>query len=192
MSTVGLAAAVLGAGAFGPQVVKMLRTRSTDDVTWWFWIAQTASVWLWLFYGWHLDRPLSWMQAANTVVLVCFAVAKGRADRHVPWWVWAYLGAAVALAFALPLLHLDLISGVAGVIGVGSWATQIAKTPRAKSSRDLSLITYALVLGSAALWIVEGVRIGGWSLVGSQAVVIPLVFVLFALALRYRERTYAA
>lgn len=69
---IGSVAGVLTTGAFFPQVVKTVRSRSTDDLSW-SWVVMTMiGVALWLAYGLCITSlPLV---AANGVTFSCVAV----------------------------------------------------------------------------------------------------------------------
>ncbi len=69
---VGSIAGVLTTGAFFPQVVKTVRSRSTDDLSWSWALMTLAGVALWLAYGVCIgSMPLV---ASNTVTFSCVAV----------------------------------------------------------------------------------------------------------------------
>ena len=69
MSTeaIGIAAAVLTTGAYVPQIVRIVRTRSAHDISWWMFGILIAGTLLWLWYG---IRLVAWpLIIANTVTL---------------------------------------------------------------------------------------------------------------------------
>jgi MtN3 and saliva related transmembrane protein len=51
MVIVGLLAAVLTTGSWIPQLVRVWRTRSTDDLSWGYLATFATGVFLWLVYG---------------------------------------------------------------------------------------------------------------------------------------------
>jgi MtN3 and saliva related transmembrane protein len=65
--SLGLVAGALTTVAFVPQVVRILRTRSAYDISWWLFGILAAGSVLWLWYGIRLDSlPLI---ATNVVTL---------------------------------------------------------------------------------------------------------------------------
>jgi MtN3 and saliva related transmembrane protein len=64
---IGYAAAFLTTFAFFPQTVKIIRTRDTDGISVWMYLAFTIGVFLWFVYGiTKKDPPII---AANGVTL---------------------------------------------------------------------------------------------------------------------------
>jgi MtN3 and saliva related transmembrane protein len=57
MVFVGLLAAVLTTGSWIPQLVRVWRTRSTDDLSWGYLGTFAVGVFLWLLYGLHRRDP---------------------------------------------------------------------------------------------------------------------------------------
>jgi MtN3 and saliva related transmembrane protein len=49
--TIGLVAGSLTTVAFVPQVVRIVRTRSADDISWWMFGLFSLGVAMWLWYG---------------------------------------------------------------------------------------------------------------------------------------------
>ena len=65
--TLGLAAGTLTTIAFVPQIVRIVRVRHADDLSWWTFGTFALGVALWLVYGLRLDAiPII---AANVVTL---------------------------------------------------------------------------------------------------------------------------
>lgn len=82
---VGLGAAVLTTIAYVPQVVRIVKTRSAHDISWWMFGIMTAGALLWLVYG--LRLPSLPVVAANVVTLALLAlilVLKWRFGRDAP------------------------------------------------------------------------------------------------------------
>lgn len=55
MVIVGLLAALLTTGSWIPQLVRVWRTRSTDDLSWGYLGTFASGVFLWLVYGMYLE-----------------------------------------------------------------------------------------------------------------------------------------
>ena len=85
-----------------------------------------------------------------------------------------------------------LASPLIDVIGAGGaalttlcWLPQALKVIREKETRALSLTaTLAFTLG-VALWLIYGLAIGDWPLIGSNAVTLVLMLPILAMKLRY-------
>jgi MtN3 and saliva related transmembrane protein len=69
---IGMGAAVLTTLAYVPQVVRIVRTRSAHDISWWMFGIMTAGATLWLVYG--LQLPSLPVVAANVVTLALLAL----------------------------------------------------------------------------------------------------------------------
>jgi len=68
---IGFAAAFLTTAAYVPQVVRIWKTRSAHDISWWMFGIMTLGALLWLVYGLRLQSlPVA---AANALVLVLLA-----------------------------------------------------------------------------------------------------------------------
>ena len=64
----GLAAGALTTIAFVPQIVRIARSRSAHDISWWLFIMLAAGSMLWLWYGVSVESlPLI---ATNVIALV--------------------------------------------------------------------------------------------------------------------------
>ncbi len=76
--------------------------------------------------------------------------------------------------------------GVAGaLLTTLCWLPQVLKTVREKETRALSLpATSAFTLG-ILLWLVYGIAIGDWPLIGSNAATLALMAPILAMKLRY-------
>lgn len=68
---IGYAAAALTMFGFLPQLVKMVRTKSVDDVSLFMMFQMGVGVFLWLVYGLHIENsPLIVANAVNFAILV--------------------------------------------------------------------------------------------------------------------------
>lgn len=65
---VGAAAALLTTFGFVPQILKMRRTRSVNDISLLTLVQFSVGVAVWGIYGWHLRDPV--IVAANLVSLI--------------------------------------------------------------------------------------------------------------------------
>lgn len=63
----GYLAAIITTCSFAPQVIKVVRSKHTKDVSLWMYIVITIGLALWLYYGLLLDNgPIIW---ANTLTI---------------------------------------------------------------------------------------------------------------------------
>jgi MtN3 and saliva related transmembrane protein len=80
---------------------------------------------------------------------------------------------------------IDLVGATGAVLTTLCWLPQALKLIREKETRALSLpATVAFSLG-VVLWLVYGLAIGDWPLIGSNAVTLALVVPILAMKLRY-------
>lgn len=80
---------------------------------------------------------------------------------------------------------IDLIGITGAVLTTLCWLPQALKVVREKETRALSLAgTGAFTLG-IALWLIYGLAIGDWPLIGSNAVTLALMLPILAMKLRY-------
>jgi MtN3 and saliva related transmembrane protein len=88
------------------------------------------------------------------------------------------------LAWPLPPL-IDLVGAAGAVLTTLCWLPQAAKVIREKETRALSLTTTAVFTTGVVLWLIYGLAIGDWPLIGSNAVTLALMTVILAMKLRY-------
>jgi MtN3 and saliva related transmembrane protein len=65
------------------------------------------------------------------------------------------------------------------------WLPQALKAIREKDTRALSLPATAAFTGGIGLWLIYGLAINDWPLIGSNAVTLVLMAVIVAMKLRY-------
>ena len=83
----------------------------------------------------------------------------------------------------LPLI--DVIGAAGATLTTLCWLPQALKVIREKETRALSLpATAAFTLG-VVLWLIYGLAIGNWPLIGSNAVTLALMLPIVAMKLRY-------
>ena len=84
---------------------------------------------------------------------------------------------------SLPLI--DVVGATGATLTTLCWLPQAMKVIREKETRALSLpATAAFTLG-VVLWLIYGLAIGDWPLIGSNAVTLALMAVILAMKLRY-------
>ena len=69
---IGFAAATLSTVAFVPQVLRIVRTRSAHDISWWMFGIMTVGASLWLVWG--LATGATPVIAANVVTLLLLSL----------------------------------------------------------------------------------------------------------------------
>lgn len=80
---------------------------------------------------------------------------------------------------------IDVIGASGAALTTLCWLPQALKVIRDKEARALSLpATVAFTLG-VVLWLVYGLAIGDWPLIGSNAVTLAPLGVILAMKLRY-------
>jgi MtN3 and saliva related transmembrane protein len=78
------------------------------------------------------------------------------------------------------------IAGTTGaVLTTVCWLPQAHKVMRDKDTRALSLPATLAFTAGVTLWLVYGVAIGDWPLIGSNAVTLALMLPIVAMKLRY-------
>ena len=86
----GFAAGTLTTVAFVPQVVRIVRLRHADDLSWWMFGIFAAGVALWLWYGLRLDAlpvilaNVVTLALALTILLLKWHFGRGGDEKHVP------------------------------------------------------------------------------------------------------------
>lgn len=80
---------------------------------------------------------------------------------------------------------IDIIGASGAALTTLCWLPQALKVVREKETRALSLpATAAFTLG-VVLWLIYGLAIGDWPLIGSNAITLALMAVILAMKLRY-------
>ena len=78
----GLAAGSLTTIAFVPQIVRIVRTRSAHDISWWMFGIFCTGIALWLWYGIRIDAlPLIVANVVTLVLALAILVLKWRYGR---------------------------------------------------------------------------------------------------------------
>jgi MtN3 and saliva related transmembrane protein len=80
---------------------------------------------------------------------------------------------------------IDLIGLTGAVLTTLCWLPQVTKALREKETRALSLSATAGFTGGVGLWLIYGLAIHDWPLIGSNAVTLALMAVILAAKLRY-------
>lgn len=72
VEVIGMVAGILTTCAFFPQVVKTVKSRSTDDLSWTWLVMTICGVFLWLVYGMYI-HSIS-LIFANAITMCCVMV----------------------------------------------------------------------------------------------------------------------
>jgi MtN3 and saliva related transmembrane protein len=86
----------------------------------------------------------------------------------------------------MPIIPLvDVVGATGATLTTLCWLPQALKVIREKETRAISLpATAAFTLG-VVLWLIYGLAIGDWPLIGSNAVTLALMLPILAMKLRY-------
>lgn len=79
----------------------------------------------------------------------------------------------------------DLVGTAGAVLTTLCWLPQALKTLREKETRGLSLPATAAFTGGVGLWLIYGLAIDDWPLIGSNAVTLLLMSAILTMKLRY-------
>jgi MtN3 and saliva related transmembrane protein len=80
---------------------------------------------------------------------------------------------------------IDLAGASGAALTTLCWLPQMLKVIRDKETRALSLPATAAFTFGVVLWLVYGIAIGDWPLIGSNAVTLTLMTPILAMKLRY-------
>lgn len=79
----------------------------------------------------------------------------------------------------------ELLGAVAAVITSLCWLPQMLKILRERQTAGISLATNAVFASGVFLWLIYGVMIGSWPVIGANAVTLGFVLAIVGLKLRY-------
>ena len=85
---------------------------------------------------------------------------------------------------AVPLL-IDSIGATGAALTTLSWLPQAIKIIREKETRSISLTATAAFTLGVALWLIYGLAIEDWPLIGSNAITLVLMVPILTMKLRY-------
>lgn len=83
----------------------------------------------------------------------------------------------------VPLI--DVIGATGAALTTLCWLLQAMKVIRGKETRALSLSATAAFTAGIALWLIYGMAIDDWPLIGSNAATLALMAPILAMKLRY-------
>jgi MtN3 and saliva related transmembrane protein len=79
----------------------------------------------------------------------------------------------------------EWIGAAAAFLTTVSWLPQAVKTITTRQTRDISLWAQALLFVGIALWLVYGIYINSWPLIGANVVTIVLIGIILVMKLRH-------
>jgi MtN3 and saliva related transmembrane protein len=79
----------------------------------------------------------------------------------------------------------DFVGASGAVLTTLCWLPQVLKVIREKETRALSLSATVAFSVGVVLWLVYGLAIGDWPLIGSNAATLALMAPILAMKLRY-------
>ena len=80
---------------------------------------------------------------------------------------------------------IDAVGLTAATLTTLCWLPQAIKIIREKETRAISLPMTAILALGILLWLIYGLAIGDWPLIGANAVTLALVLVIMVMKLRY-------
>ena len=83
----------------------------------------------------------------------------------------------------VPLI--DVVGAAGAALTTLCWLPQAMKVMREKETRALSLPATAAFTAGIALWLIYGMAIDDWPLIGSNAATLALMAPILAMKLRY-------
>lgn len=84
-----------------------------------------------------------------------------------------------------PALSIELIGVIAGCLTTIAYVPQVVAALRTRSTKDISLVMYAIMCTGVLLWLIYGALIQSWPLIGANLVSLLLAGTVLALKLRY-------
>ena len=86
---------------------------------------------------------------------------------------------------ALEVSWVSLIGSVAGMSTTGAFLPQVIRAWRTRSTHDISLGMFLLMVFGLFLWLVYGIALDDWPLIGTDAASLILAVTVLGLKLRY-------
>jgi len=80
---------------------------------------------------------------------------------------------------------IDILGTIAATLTTLCWVPQAWRTIRTRETRAISLWTQSVFTFGIALWLVYGVLIQSWPLIGANAISLVLVGLILAMKIRY-------
>ena len=82
--------------------------------------------------------------------------------------------------------HMEIIGLVAASLTTAAYVPQVYKTWKEKSTKDISLSMYAVLLTGVLLWLVYGIYLGSLPIILSNIITSMLLLFMLAMKLKYK------
>lgn len=92
---------------------------------------------------------------------------------------------AAGVSTAMPHYLVELIGGIAATITTLGYVPQAIKSIRTRDTASISLAMYVMLAVGIALWLVYGILINSWPLIGANAVTLVTILVILAMKIRH-------
>jgi MtN3 and saliva related transmembrane protein len=79
----------------------------------------------------------------------------------------------------------EWIGGLAAFLTTVSWLPQAVKTITTRQTRDISLWAQALLFVGIWLWLIYGIYINSWPLIGANVVTMVLIGIILVMKIRH-------
>jgi MtN3 and saliva related transmembrane protein len=80
---------------------------------------------------------------------------------------------------------IEIIGSFAALLTTISWLPQAIKTLRTRQTRDISLYAQIMLFIGILLWLLYGLMISSWPLIGANIVTLVLVGVILTMKIRF-------
>ncbi|MFH1445572.1 MAG: SemiSWEET transporter [Nanoarchaeota archaeon] len=85
-----------------------------------------------------------------------------------------------------------LIGYIGATLTTFSYVAQLTKSLKTKSTGDLSLIMYIMVIEGCTLWLVYGILVMNWVIIGANSVSLLIISSILYLIVKYNNQTVKA
>jgi MtN3 and saliva related transmembrane protein len=79
----------------------------------------------------------------------------------------------------------EWIGGLAAFLTTVSWLPQAVKTITTRQTRDISLWAQVLLFVGIVLWLIYGIYINSWPLIGANVVTMALIGIILVMKIRH-------
>jgi MtN3 and saliva related transmembrane protein len=79
----------------------------------------------------------------------------------------------------------EWIGAIAATLTTVSWLPQAVKTIRTKQTRDISLWAQVILFIGIILWLIYGLAITSWPLIGANTVTVVLIGAILAMKIKH-------
>lgn len=79
----------------------------------------------------------------------------------------------------------EMIGYIAAAMGIVAWFPQAYKAWKTRETKDLSIGSLSMILLCMTLWLIYGIALVSWPLIGANVFSISLVLAILAAKLRF-------